>query len=158
MTKRVEEGFGTTRFEEDRSWENQARCPGFRLVTLEKLAGPQETLVRCIDPHPHQVILRIVQGLYGEERHEERRYPWVTNLASEPEARASAARLDAWRTRKEAERRASVAAARETMRRITPAEAIEAVTNAPLVLQESPRLQLVPPPEDDGGLMGDDSI
>jgi len=147
---------GSVRFEEDRSWENQARCPGFQLVMLDKLAGPQETLVRCIDPHPHQVILRVVAGPYGEERHEERRYPWVENLATEAQARERAQRRDAWRLRKTAETRASVEAARRAgLHRITPADGLDAVMNAPAVMGA---FQCAVPDLDDGGYMGDETL
>lgn len=149
----------STRFEEDRSWENQMRCPGFKLVTLPKLAGPQDTLVRCTEQHPHQVLLRVVteidqRGQSRDFRYEIPRYPWTADLATEAEARERAERRDAWNARKQAERQQRAAEARQEVRRITAEEAVFAVTNAPLVLDEPPR----PEPEDDGGYMGDDTL
>ena len=77
-------------FEEDHSAENLSRCPGYRVFAYPVGAVDYETLVRCEDSHPHQIQLKIVDGIAREIP----AYPFAATLETETNCIARASRKE----------------------------------------------------------------
>jgi len=79
--------------------ENEHYCPGYRSVKYKRGSTPYEALVRCTDPHPHRVKLKVLDGI----PHEIPMYHWISELQSEEQLRQRVAgdeRRDGYRAKR----------------------------------------------------------